>query len=62
MPLITFSFAFKTETKEAVVAGNIDPQAALQILQQIVVDLAVAKAKASEERQRKSKSKGGKKR
>lgn len=61
MPLITFTFALQTETKEAAFSGNVEPQAALRLLQQIVIDLAVAKAKALEERQLKDKSKGGKK-
>jgi len=37
MPLIIFTFSVKTETQEAVFSGNIEPQQALQVLQQIVV-------------------------
>jgi hypothetical protein len=45
MPLILFSFCFETTTKEAAVGGNIDPQVALQVLQQIVVASLVEKAR-----------------
>jgi hypothetical protein len=35
--LITFSFAFNSETHEGAFVGNCDPFAALQILQQLVI-------------------------
>lgn len=47
MPLITFSFAFDTESKEAAMAGNVDVLNALNILQQIVIADAVAKVEAA---------------
>ena len=45
MPLMIFSFAFDTDSKQVALGGNIDPQVALQILQQIVVASLVEKAK-----------------
>jgi hypothetical protein len=43
--LIIFSITVNPETREAAFAGNVEPVAALQILQQIVIDQAVQKAK-----------------
>lgn len=40
---ILFSFTFNTKTNEATVAGNVEPQLALNILQGIVVAAMVAK-------------------
>jgi len=37
MPLILFSFVLQTETQEAAIAGNVPPQQALNILQQLVI-------------------------
>ena len=37
MHQIIFSFTLNTETKEAVFAGNIEPAAALHVLQDLVV-------------------------
>ena len=45
MPLIIFTFFLNTETQEAALAGNIPPQQALQVLQQIVVAELVKQAK-----------------
>ena len=47
MPLIVFTFSVKTETQEAIFSGNIEPQQALQILQQICIAEAV---KANEQK------------
>ena len=41
---LIFAFTFNTETQEATFAGNIESQAALQLLQQIVIVEAVRKA------------------
>ena len=49
MPLIVFTFSVKTETQEAALAGNIPPQQALQVLQQIVVAELVKQAKEEKE-------------
>lgn len=46
MPLITFSFAFQTETKEGALSGNVEPRIALTILQELVIADAVKKAAA----------------
>jgi len=40
---IIFTFTINLETQEAAFAGNIEPQAALQILQQIVIMNTVQK-------------------
>lgn len=42
---ILFSFTFNTETKEAGMAGNVKPEVALNILQQLVIAQAVQNAK-----------------
>ena len=42
--LIIFSFALNPETQEAAIAGNIEPQVALQILQQLVIANAIKQA------------------
>ena len=44
MPLDVFTFAFNPETKEGTFAGNIEPQLALSILQNLVVAHAVQRA------------------
>ena len=44
MPLIIFAFSLKTETQEAAFSGNIEPQVALQILQQLVIANAIKQA------------------
>ena len=49
MPLIIFSFSLKTETQEAVFAGNIGIQQALQVLQQLTIADAIQKAKEQAE-------------
>ena len=46
--LIIFSFALNPETQEAAIAGNIEPQVALQILQQLVIANAIKQAKQHE--------------
>lgn len=45
MALILFSFSLNTETQEASIAGNIEAEVALSILQQLVVAQAVQRAK-----------------
>lgn len=47
MPLIIFTFAFNSETKEGTFAGNVEPQTALSILQNLVIANAVNKATSS---------------
>ena len=47
--LLVFTFAFNTETEEAVVGGNIDSQVALNILQKIVIAQAVIQIKEKED-------------
>jgi len=55
MPLIIFSFAFNPETQEASIAGNVDAEVALQILQKLVVAQAVQRAsKAKNKPQKKA--------
>jgi len=49
MPLIIFTFFLNTETQEAALAGNIPPQQALQVLQQIVIAEAIKQAKEEKE-------------
>jgi len=44
--LVTFSFAFNTETKEGVFEGNVGALSALQILQRLVI------AKATQEKEK----------
>lgn len=44
MPLILFSFSVNTDTQEAAFSGNIEPQVALQLLQNIAISDAVQKA------------------
>ena len=46
--LIIFSFALNPETQEAAIAGNIEPQVALQILQQLVIANAIKQARQQE--------------
>ena len=45
MALVLFSFAINPETQEAAFAGNMEPQVALQILQQLVIAEAIRKAR-----------------
>jgi len=59
MSLITFSFAFNPETQEVAHSG-VDPQSALQIVQQIVIAEAVAAAQAKPEDKSKRVKKNGK--
>lgn len=42
--LLTFTFTVNQETQEAAFAGNITPQQALQMLQNVVINLGVAEA------------------
>ena len=44
MSLALFSFSINLETQEAAIAGNIEPQVALQILQQLVIANAIKQA------------------
>lgn len=44
MPLVLFSFALDTETQEATFSGTMEAQAALQVLQQIVIAEAIKQA------------------
>jgi len=44
MPLILFSFAYQTETKQASLVGNVSSQVALQILQGLIIAEAIQKA------------------
>ena len=41
MSLFLFAFSLNEETKEAVFSGNITPQVALQLLQNIVIQTAI---------------------
>jgi hypothetical protein len=43
--ILLFSFSVNQETQEAAFAGNIEPQQAVQILQQIAIAAAVQKLK-----------------
>lgn len=45
---VIFTFTLNTETKEASMAGNVEPEAALQILQQLVIAQAMQRARQSE--------------
>ena len=47
--MIIFTFALNPQTQEATFAGNIEPQMALQILQQLVIAEAIRKAKEVKE-------------
>lgn len=47
--IVIFTFSVSQETQEAVFAGNVEPQVALQILQSIVIANAVARAKDAKE-------------
>ena len=47
--MIIFAFTINPETQEAAFAGNIEPIAALQILQQLVIMEAVRKAREVKE-------------
>lgn len=58
MPLIIFTFAFQTETKEATFSGNIPPAQALQILQDIVIADLVKKQQKAEAAKEKTKDTG----
>ena len=49
MPLIIFSFSFNPETQEAAFAGNIEPQLALQLLQQLTIAEMVRREKEKPE-------------
>ena len=44
MPQIIFTFTVNTDTQEAAIAGNIEPQVALQMLQQLVIANAIKQA------------------
>ena len=44
MPQVIFTFTVNTDTQEAAIAGNIEPQVALQILQQLVIANAIKQA------------------
>ena len=46
--IITFSFSINQDNKEAVFAGNITPQAALQFLQAIVISEAIKQSKGDD--------------
>ena len=48
MSLALFSFSINLETQEAAIAGNIEPQVALQILQQLVIANAIKQARQQE--------------
>ena len=48
MPQIIFTFTVNTDTQEAAIAGNIEPQVALQILQQLVIANAIKQARQQE--------------
>lgn len=54
---VLFSFTINTETKEAVVVGNIDPADALPILQDIVIADLVKKRQKAEAAKEKTKEK-----
>ena len=43
--MIIFTFALNPQTQEAAFAGNIEPQMALQILQQLIIAEAIRKAR-----------------
>ena len=47
--MLTFTFTVNPETQEATFAGNIEPLAALQILQQLVIAEAIKKAREVKE-------------
>ena len=57
--IILFSFTINQETKEAVFSGNIEPQVALSLLQQIVVGEAIKKASQAQKEITESISKEG---
>ena len=46
--IILFSFSINQDNNEAVFAGNITPQAALQFLQAIVISEAIKQSKEAE--------------
>jgi len=48
MPQVLFTFTYNTETREAAVGGNIEVQAAVQLLQQIAIAEAVKRATSKE--------------
>jgi len=48
MPQVIFTFTVNTDTQEAAIAGNIEPQVALQILQQLVIANAIKQARQQE--------------
>jgi len=47
--LINFSFAFDTDTKQGTMAGNIEPQAALNLLIGLIIADAIKKANKDKE-------------
>ncbi len=47
---LIFAFTINPETKEAAFSGNLEPAAALQILQDIVIASAVAEAEAAKKK------------
>ena len=48
MPQVIFTFTVNTDTQEAAIAGNIEPQVALKILQQLVIANAIKQARQQE--------------
>jgi hypothetical protein len=46
MPMMMFAFTFNPDTKEVVSTGNITPDAALQIVQSIVISEAIKAAQS----------------
>jgi len=50
--MITFTFTINPQTQEAVFVGNIEPQVALGILQQIVISEAVRKSRNTSKEER----------
>lgn len=48
--MLTFTFTINPETQEAVFAGNIEPQAALNVLQQLAIADAIKKARQGDKR------------
>ena len=44
---LIFTFTLNTETKQIAFAGNMEPQAALSMLQQLVIADAINKAQAA---------------
>ena len=51
--MLTFTFTINPGNQEAVYAGNIEPEQALQILQKLVIAQAVQKAREQDKQQEK---------